>query len=292
MKIKINFNYILIIIAAVLWGTIGIFINYLSENGFAPLQLVTVRAGVTAAVVLGAILVSDPGKLRIRLKDIWIFACNGICSFVFFNYCYFSAIKLIGLSASAVLLYTAPVFVTLLAFVLFKEKLTLKKIIALPIALAGCALISGAGNETAAAPPLGILLGLGSGFGYALYTIFGRTALKRYDTLTVTFYTFLSAFIGMLLLPSSNAFSIPAAVKTPGIFIMLTLLGIVTSAIPYLCYTKGLSGAADASKAPVIACAEPLVASLIGIALYGESFTVPTAAGMICVLTAIFIIRT
>ena len=77
-----------IILAAALWGVIGVFFNLLSGLGFTQMQVVAIRA-VTAALVLGVyILVRDPALLRVRLRDCWCFVGTGIISLVFFNWCY------------------------------------------------------------------------------------------------------------------------------------------------------------------------------------------------------------
>lgn len=69
--------------------------------------------------------------LKIKLKDLWIFICAGIFSMLGLNLCYNFAINELTLSLSAVLLSLAPIFVLILASILFKEKLTLQKLFVL-----------------------------------------------------------------------------------------------------------------------------------------------------------------
>ena len=77
--------------------------------------------------------------------------------------------------------------------ILFREKLTGKKVLCLVLAVGGCALVSGlASGSVGEISTGGILIGLASGFTYALYSIFSTYALKKYQPLTVTFYTFLN----------------------------------------------------------------------------------------------------
>lgn len=140
---KTKLPYLCILAGAALWGSIGIFVRVLSGMGFSSMQLIAVRAYITAAVLVVFLFVRDrfarDGKklLRVRLRDCWCFVGTGILSVVFFNYCYFATISQCSLSVAAVLLYTAPSFVLLLSILLFKERMSARKGMALLLALCG-----------------------------------------------------------------------------------------------------------------------------------------------------------
>ena len=104
-----------------------------------------------------------------------------------------------SLAVAAILLYTAPTFVVILSALLWKERITKRKLAALVLAFLGCCFVAGILNGALTLTPEGLLLGIGSGLFYSSYTIFGRFALKHYQPFTVTFYTFLIAGIGSLL---------------------------------------------------------------------------------------------
>ncbi len=274
---------IYVIAAAVLWGMIGLFVKDLDALGFSSMQLVACRAAVTALGLFLYLLITDRKKLRVRLRDLWMFVGTGVCSFAMFNYCYFYTINEAGLTVAAILLYTSPVFITVMSALIFRERLTGKKLIALALAVAGCVLVSGLG-QSGALPGRALLTGILSGFGYALYSIFGQAALKRYDPVTVTFYTFLFAAAATVPLAEPAAFaalagSWPVAGK-------LLALGVFSCVLPYLLYTKGLSGM-EASRAGVLACCEPVVAALLGIFLYKESASWDRLLGIALVLGAV-----
>lgn len=178
-----------ILIAAALWGCIAVFYRGLSALGFSALQVVFLRTA-TAALMTGVYLsVCRRSEFRIRLRDLWMFIGTGIVSLAFFNVCYFRAMDEISPSVAAVLLYTAPIFVIFLSAVLFRERLTAIKLIGTAIAFVGCILVTGA-LTGASVTGKGLFFGLGSGIGYALYTIFGVYALRRYDSWCISFYTF------------------------------------------------------------------------------------------------------
>lgn len=279
-----------VLCAGCLWGSIGIFVRKISGYGISAMEITFFRALVTAVSMVLFLLITNREKLRVRLRDWWCFAGTGLCSIVFFNFCYFQTILLTSLSAAAVLLYTAPIFVIVLSAVLFHEKITLRKAAALVLAFGGCALVTGFwGGAGAEIPVPALLFGIGSGFGYALYSIFGRYALERCDFLTVTAYTFVFAAVGCV-----PFIHLPALAQTvggaPESLLPLILMGIVTSAVPYVLYTFGLKHM-EPGRASVAASVEPVVASLIGILFYHEPFTSAAAAGSFLVLASILLLN-
>ena len=279
--------YFFIILAAVFWGTMGFFVVTMTSLGFSRMQIVFLRAVITAAALIIYTAVTDRKAFSIHLHDIWIFLGTGICSFVFFSYCYFLAMQMTTLSVAAVLLYTSPIFVVLLSALLFREKLTKRKLLAIAITFLGCVLVSG-GFGHAGIPLSGILVGLGAGLGYALYSIFGRYGLNRYSTLTVTLYTFIVA--GIACLPFVSIKETFALMDSPQAFTWVALLGIITCVVPYLSYTKGLS-LTETSTAAVIATLEPVVATLISVFYFHEQMTTGKIIGIFMILFSVYIIN-
>lgn len=279
-----------VIIAGCLWGSMGIFVRGLSAYGFTSLEIGALRV-FGALLFLGVgIFLYNRKLLCIRIKDLWCFIGTGIVSIVFFNYCYFTTIQMTSLSVAAVLLYTAPVIVTTLGIFLFKEKYHVLKFMALVMAFAGCVLVTGILSQKLTLTVSGILLGLGSGFGYAMYSIFGRYALQRgYESLTISFYTFLFACIGFCpLIDVRHMIScLEGEVKCAG---LIAGLVIVTTVIPYLTYTIGLSYM-EAGRASILASIEPVVATLIGFFLYKEKLSWMTLLGVILVLGSAVVVN-
>ena len=190
---KSNIHFIYVLSAAMLWGTAGIFVRTV-QNDIKEMQLVLCRA-VFSALFFGAVIFfRDKSLFKIRLRHLWIFISAGLFSIVLFNYSYYTAMSLTSLSVAAVLLYTAPFFVVIMSLILFKERLTLNKIVACISAFIGCCLVTGIFDSSHKVGGKAVFYGLLTGFGYALYTIFSELLLKRgYKTLTITFYVFLFA---------------------------------------------------------------------------------------------------
>ncbi len=277
-----------IIAAGICWGIIGLFSRQLAEFGFSPVQITFGRSLVTAAAMIaGMAAAGRRQELAIDKKDIWMFLGTGWCSIVFFNICYFTAIELTTLSMAAILLYTAPSIVMVLSVILFKERFTAMKAVCLVLAFAGCVLVSGLGVGQVNVP--GILAGLGAGFGYALYSIFARYALVKYTPFTVTTWTFIVASAGLAGfcgLPSM----VHHAVSASSVVILFVLLGLVSTALPFMLYTLGL-GKMDAGKASILASVEPLTSTIVGTAVFSESLTAVGVIGMACILGAVVLLN-
>ena len=277
-----------ILAAGSLWGCIGIFLRLLTAAGLDAMQAVAVRVFLAAVLYLIYLLFTDRAALKIRVRDLWMFFGTGICSLVFFNWCYFNAIAQSSMGVAAVLLYTAPVFVMLMSAVFFGESLTFAKIGALLAAVGGCALVSGALGG-AAVSSSALLYGLGAGFGYALYSIFGKAALRRYSAKTLTAWSFFSAAIGIL--PLVHFTGISAALSTPQGFAGALGIAVLCCIVPYALYTAGLA-TLEAGQASLLATIEPVVAAVLGVVLFRESLTPQKLLGIACVVGAVALLGT
>lgn len=270
---------LLVVLAGVCWGLIGLFSKQLSGLGFSAVQTVFIRFASAAALIWLYILLFDREKLKIRLRDLWMFIGTGLLSLTLFSALYFTTIKLTTLSLAAVLLYTAPSFVMLLSAIFFREKIGPAKLAALGLAFLGCVCTTGLlSGGTGRVPLLGILTGIGSGFGYALYSIFGTAALKKYNTVTVTAYTFLVSALALLPFCADRSFF--ALFAGQGAVASGLGLTLVSTLAPYLLYTQGLKHT-EPGRASVLAFSEPLAATLTGLLVFRER---PTAGGIIGIL--------
>ncbi len=274
--------------AGVLWGLIALFVRALDAAGLSALDIVFFR-NVLAAAVLGAGMAArGRASLRIRLRDLWMFAGTGVVSIALFNLCYFYTLSRSSVAVAALLLYTSPVFVLLFSVLLFRERLTARRLAAIAITVAGCACITGVFSQAQAVAPFTALCGLGSGLFYALYSIFGKFALRRYDAKTVSLYTFV--FAALATAPFSAPHCVQLAAAQPRVLLIGLGLAAVCTVAPFLLYTGGLRGV-PASQAGVLATVEPLVGSLLGVAAFGDPFTVWTALGMALILGAIAVLQ-
>lgn len=285
-KIRDHLGEAAVFLGASLWGCIGVFARSLTAAGFTPVQTVALRAVLTALMLFVYLLVFHRDWLKIRLRDLWIFLGTGLCSFVFFNTCYMNSIEENSLSVACILMYTSPFWVLFLSALLFREKLTARKLISLVIVFAGCVLVCV--SPSLRLSGIGLLYGLLSGFGYALYSIFGKFAAGKYHPLTITFYTFLFAAVGIL--PFCGLPALCRLVCQPANWGWILGIAVINTVLPYLLYTYGLSKTTP-GKAAVIAIVEPVVASLTGVLAFGETMGWPGVAGIALVVLGLCILE-
>lgn len=282
-------SYILVLIAGVSWGLIGVFTKAIDALGFTEMQMLFVKGVLATAVLFLITFFKDKSQLKLKnWKDIRYFVGTGIISFAFFSWAYMKAVNLTSLGVAAVLLYTAPTFVMLFSIVLFKEKMTKTKGIVLLMTFVGCIFVTGLLEGGAAVITWqGIGIGLASGVGYALYSIFGTYAIRAgYGSLTISFYTFLMATIVMSFLVEPAV--VVSQITEMGQWPLAISFALLTTVLPYLTYTKGLSGL-PASKASVTATIEPVVAAILGIVVFHESVTMLKLTGIVLVLSSVVV---
>lgn len=275
---------LMVLAAASLWGTLGYFGRRLYPLGITPLELASVRATIG---LLGLALwaARTPARLRIRPRDLPFFALYGAIAVALFQWLYFATIQRTTLANAAALLYTAPAFVVLLARAAGDQRVTRPQLAALAMVLAGVFLVTGAAASLAGGSSrisaAALALGLGSGLTYGLYTVFGKRALARYDAVQTVFWAFAFGALALsLAAPPWRPF-----IAHPGAASLLVALGLLPTLAAYLLYIAALRRL-PAATAAMLATIEPVVATLIGVALLGETMGPGQAAGVALIVAA------
>lgn len=272
------------VLAGCLWGIISVFLKGLTSAGFSSPQIMFLRAFVSSFLLFIVLLIKNKKLLKINLRDLWMFVGTGVISLTFFSLCYFKTILESGASVGVILLYTSPIFVLILSCILFSEKITVPKIFSLIMTFAGCILVSGIGSGQNQMSFKGFIIGICAGFGYALYSIFSRFALKKYNSMTVTFYTFV--FSAVSLIPFVHVTHIPELISSnvSSVFLIICI-SLFCTVLPYIFYTYGLSGM-ETGKAAIMVTVEPLIGSLTGIFIWKENADPFKIAGILLILLA------
>lgn len=278
---------LIVVAAAVLWGSVGVFTKYLYANGFTPYQASMLRCFVAALVIVPYMFIRHRDQMKLRSwKDLGFFLISGTLGLALCYTAYFLTIQASTLSIAAVLLYSSPIMVTLLSAVLFKERLTPIKVISITLAFTGCIVMSGIlGGAEVKLTLLGIVIGFLSGFGYTLYNIGSRFALAHYSTYAVTTYTFIFATIGMLFVTPVKQTAV-MVFSSPLTVVITIALGILPTLIPYTIYVLALNYV-EVSKASIIAIIEPVAATLIGAVFFSEHITLNVVIAMLLIFASV-----
>lgn len=290
LKSKINIHFIYILSAAALWGIAGIYVRTLENTAFTQMGIVFGRSFFTAMVLALFIFFKDKNLFKVKLKDMPWFIGDSVFSIILFNFSYYKTMSLTSLSVAAVLLYTAPFFVVIISAFLFKERITLKKVTACIIAFIGCLFVSGVFSSQNRITLPAIIFGLLTGFGYALYTVFGRILIdKGYNTFTITFYIFFfSAICGLPFINMVDTFTV--MFSSSKVLITIFLMAVFNTVVPYMLYTGGLLGV-ETSVAPIICTLEPVVATVTGVVLYKEPLNFLSVLGIVLFLGSVIILN-
>lgn len=275
-----------ILCAGILWGVIGLWNRTLMAAGASPVSIVVIRSIGGALLLCGIFAVKDRSIFRVERGHLKYFFGTGVISVVLFTVCYFSCQQLCSLATASILLYTAPSFVMLMAALLWREPVTRRKLLALLLTLTGCALVCGAAGGSLTVTLPGLLLGLGAGFFYALYSIFGRYALRYYSPLKCTVWMFIFAAAGSAFLIRPREL----VLLDGRLGLTAVVLVVVSTVAPYLLYTTGLARV-ESGKASIMASLEPVTAALLGVLVLGEPMSAATAAGILLVLSGVYILR-
>jgi drug/metabolite transporter, DME family len=272
-------GYLAILLAALLWGLIGPVSRVALADGVEPAEVAFWRA--TLAIPLFGVHALVRRRLRVAPRDVPAVVLFGLAGISGLYGAYFLAVQHGGAALAAVLLYTAPAWVALLSRLLLGEALGPRKLAALALTLAGVALVAlgEAGPVRVTRPAL--LWGLVSGWAYALYYLFGKRFFGRYEAPTLFLYALPVGALG--LLPTVRFHE-----KTPQAWGALLALAVLSTYGAYLAYEAGLRRL-EATRAALVATVEPVVASVLAWAVWGERFAATGYVGAALVVTGVLV---
>lgn len=257
----------MMIASMVIFGTLGPFVRNIPV---ASGELALYRA-ILAAMLIGGYLFVTKQRIplgRIR-REVPVLLASGIAMGI--NWILlFEAYKYTTVSAATLSYYFAPVIVTLVCPLLFKERLTVKQIICFVMSTLGLVLITGIGEAGGSRNLIGIAFGLGAAVFYATVILLNKF-IKNVEGIHRTLLQFLAAII--VLLPYVLATS---GVTLQGMnslgWINLLIVGLVHTGVTYCLYFSSLKEL-PGQKAAILSYIDPLVAVLISVSVLGETMT-------------------
>ncbi|TMD48613.1 MAG: EamA/RhaT family transporter [Chloroflexi bacterium] len=253
----------LVIGSAVCFGTLGVFGKLAYRLGLTTPQLLSYRFALAAVLLwLAAVVIRQPIPPRRSLLGL---AIMGGAGYVGQSGSYFSALHFIPASTNALLLYTFPVVVTLLAALLFREALTWVKLAACALAFFGTLLVVEA--QLHAAPPIGIVLGLGSAAFYSGYILYGSRLLPGLPPVsaTATIMTAAALVWGTYAAVTGQL----AVVWTAPRAALIGSFALLGTTIPVLTFILGLR-LVGPSRAAILSTFEPASTVLLAVIILGE----------------------
>ena len=247
-------SYSQFIAGCIIYGMVGIFLSNIHDMQVGSIIFYRLSFGL---IILGFYLGIRGGLGQLRLKgNKRYLVLLGVLN-VFTMFSYFMAIKSINVSVAVLLLYTAPIYVTLLAPVILNERIALLGIVALFLSIAGVILVTrpdgGFGSlELGGNYLIGLMFGMVSGLSFAFIIFTVRYIRGDYSGISQLFWASLVSIV--VLFPYGFSVSIPVFVSNVHVLI---LFGLSSTAIGSLLYVNGLANI-EAHKGSILALIEPV----------------------------------
>ena len=273
-----------------LWACIGISSRALNDAGFSPFQVSAVKSGVTALGIGIVLLMTDISRFKVKKNDIWLIALLGLSKFIQ-DFLIFYGQAHISLSLTAMLQLTSPYYVLVFSALIFRERITVGKVICMIIAAVGCVLATGVLNGGENNDVFGVMAAVTAGIAGGVYAMTSKGTLNRgYSPETALFYMFaVGAFISLFF--CDPVFMITSAVDDLSIMGYMLLLGIVFTLIPHfmnLCAMKHM----PITHVMIIGLSEIIFTAIVGMVAFGEFLTASNIIGMVLIVTSIVILET
>ncbi|WP_294140221.1 DMT family transporter [uncultured Sanguibacteroides sp.] len=278
-------GYVLGVIAAATYGMNPLFALPLYKAGMNPDSVLFLRY-LFAIPVLGIMIKVRGRDFKLKRKEVipliimgLLVALSSLTLFQSYNY--------MEAGIASTLLFVYPIMVALIMAFLFKEKLTLQTIICILLALGGIGLLY-KGDDGTTLNLTGIILVVVSALSYAVYIVgVNRPILKNVATLKLTFYVLL---FGMMLFLVRVDFGMSLrVVDTWYLWGNLIALAIFPTAVSFLCTTQAIQYIGSTPTA-ILGALEPLTAVFFGVTVFGESFTMRLACGILMIVSAVTLI--
>ena len=264
---------LLVMLSAMMWGTVGVTTKAL--YGLAatnPLSIGFFRLALAVpALFLGCGVLLGRRTFQVTRRDLIVMVLIGAVT-ALYQVCYFGAIARVGVAVAVLItLCTAPVIVAVLSAFLTKERLTGRVLLALGCALAGTAMLieiqPGGGAQGSVLS--GVLLALGSAFGYAVIAVASRALAGRYHPLQpiAIGFSFGAVVLLVFALPTGLVMDYP-----PLGWGLLLYLGLAPTALAYGLFLAGMR-TTPATVASIATLLEPLTSTVLAWLLFGERFS-------------------
>ncbi len=257
-----------------------------------PLILSQTRTSVSLLVLL-PLLVGRRGWQRIALPRPDLIRCLvlGMLGVAASNYFYYVAIQRTSVAIAIVVQYTAPVWVLLYVVARGQQKLSLQKVTAVMVAIAGIALtigIIGANSGGLHLDSFGLIAALLASFSFAFYNVGGHRVLARHDRWRVLVWTLGSAAVLWLFL--NPPWKVVAERYTGAQWSFLFLFSMISVLGSFSLYFQGLQHL-EPTRAIIASCLEPVFSILLAAAFLGEVVRPIQTLGIVLVLAAIVIVQ-
>ena len=272
-----------------LWACIGISSRALNAAGFSAFQISATKSIVTTLGVTIALLFLGIDKFKVAKKDLWLVILLGLSKFIQ-DWLIFYGQTHISLSLTAMLQLTSPYYVLVFSALIFREKITLPKVICMIIAAVGCVLATGVLNGGDNNDTFGVIAAVVAGIAGAVFAMASKGTLNRgYSPKTALFYMFaVGAVISLFF--CDPVFMIETSFSDLSVLGYALLLGIVFTLIGHLLNLTAM-GHMPITHVMVIGLSELIFTVIVGIVAFSEIPGGFNIAGMFLIVVSIVVME-
>jgi drug/metabolite transporter (DMT)-like permease len=294
-------GYAMAAAAAVLWGVNGTVSKVILASSISSDRLAEVRSAGAAVGLLAVILVSAPGRLRLRRRELVPLVVFGIAGLAFVQWLYFLAIHRLAIGIALLIEYLAPLLVALWARFAYGEHVRRRVWLALAFALAGVLLIVDVGGGVSISTS-GVLFALAAALSYAIYVLIAERAIGGRDAVSLLFFGFLIASVFWAVIAPWWSFpgrSVSAHVSLLGhldshhlpVWALMAWMIVLGTIVPFFLLVSALRHL-SATRVAIVAMLEPVTAALVAWLWLGERLGALQLVGAAIVLAAIGLSQT
>jgi drug/metabolite transporter (DMT)-like permease len=279
----------LIVLASVCFGTSGPLAKPMMSAGWSPLQMVSLRIGLAAVILLVVVGLTRPAALRVRRSDWRLIVGYGLVCVAAVQLLYFAAVSRIPIGIAMLLEFTAPILVALWVRFVRGTVLPRQAWVGTALAMLGLAMVAQVWQGLTF-DAIGLLAGIGSALGAAAYFLLGERGVDRIAPLgLVTWGMVIGALAIWVFVPP---WTVPAEVLgkaaefgpwDPPVWLLLIAIVLFSTAIAYLVSMASMQYL-PANVVSVLALCEPVVAITIAWVFLGQALTPVQFVGAVVLL--------
>jgi drug/metabolite transporter, DME family len=241
------------------------------------------------ALLLVLAAVRGVQSLRVPAVDLWRMVLLGIFGVAASNYFYYLAIQRTNVATAIILQYTAPIWVLLYTFLRGAHKPTVRRVLAVLVAVTGIALVIGVfGPGRFQLDRIGVVAALLAAFSFSFYNLGGHSILSRHDHWIVLLYTAFSASLFWTFV--NPPWKVIAAHYSTAQWLFLLIFSLISVLAPFSFYFAGLRYL-EPTQAVVVSCMEPVFSIVLAALILGEMVRPIQSLGIVLVLIAIVVVQ-
>jgi drug/metabolite transporter (DMT)-like permease len=274
--------------ASMAWASSGILINLITaKTGIPAVNLAFWRDFSSFIVLLSSLILFRSDLLKVRKQDLPYFFWMGVISIGVFHVLWNISVVLLGAGLATVFQSNAPVFVSFLAWIIFNESLTIRKLIAVFLSMTGTVFVSGISGlgdfELSAGS---VVIAIAAALAYGSFSLFGKKLTQDYNNLTILCYIFGFAALSLSPYQFLKPFSI---INLSSAYLEFVFLILIATIGGFILYTMGLKRF-QASSASITATSEVIFAGVFAYIILQERFNAPQVIGALLIIASVIFV--